>query len=361
MNSRYYCPGCKQKEKTFVRYIDKKTGLPIDSSVGRCNRESNCGYHYTPKQYFQEHNISFEMQTVNSPNLQTKLISKPKSASFIPAEVLKASLKGYETNHFTKFLIDLFGIDVTSELIGKYFIGTSKYWSGASVFWQIDITGRIRAGKIMLYSPETGKRVKEPFNHINWVHKVLKRPEFELNQCFFGEHLLKGNTKPVAIVESEKTAIIASIYLPKFIWLATGSSSNLTEEKFKILQGQNVVLYPDLNCYDKWTNKAKELAHISQISVSSLLETHASEEERKKGLDIADYLIDFGGRKPESLPIKTSYSESELKQIAFETIGINNHLNREKIPMIEQMMQFRIIKQAAPLPDNYYLAESYPF
>lgn len=361
MKSRYHCPGCKQKEKTFVRYIDIETGLPIDVSVGKCNRESNCGYHYTPKQYFQEHHILFEMQTINSPKLQIKPISKPKPVSYIPAEVLKASLKSYETNHLAKFLIGLFGADVTSELIGKYFIGTSKYWSGATVFWQIDITGKIRTGKIMLYSPVTGKRVKEPFNHINWVHKVTEQPVFELNQCLFGEHLLKGNTKPVAIVESEKTAIIASIYLPKFIWLATGSSSNLTEEKFKILQGQNVVLYPDLNCFDKWTTKAKELAHIARISVSSLLENYASDEERKKGLDIADYLINLGSRKPEPIEYKTSYSESELKQLAFETIGINNHLHREQIPIFEQMMQFRIIKAAAPLTDNYYLAESYPF
>ena len=44
----------------------------------------------------------------------------------------------------------------------------------------------------MLYDPTTGKRVKEPFNHISWVHKVIKQPEFELKQCLFGEHLLLG-------------------------------------------------------------------------------------------------------------------------------------------------------------------------
>ena len=36
----------------------------------------------------------------------------------------------------------------------------------------------------------------------------------ELKQCFFGEHLLREKTMPVAIVESEKTAIISSVYLP---------------------------------------------------------------------------------------------------------------------------------------------------
>jgi hypothetical protein len=74
----------------------------------------------------------------------------------------------------------------------------------------------------MLNNPTTGKRIKEPFNHINWAQKVLKEPEYELKQCFFGEQLI-DKSKPVAIVESEKTAVIASGYLPQFIWLAAGS------------------------------------------------------------------------------------------------------------------------------------------
>jgi hypothetical protein len=48
----------------------------------------------------------------------------------------------------------------------------------------------------MLYNANTGKRIKEPFNHATWVHSVLKLPEFNLQQCFFGEHLLQGNNLP---------------------------------------------------------------------------------------------------------------------------------------------------------------------
>ena len=166
----------------------------------------------------------------------------------------------------------------------------------------------------MLYSPATGKRVKEPFNHITWVHAALKMPEFELRQCLFGEHLLTLEPlKPVAIVESEKTAVIASVYLPRFVWLAVGSLSNLNAEKCLVLKGRNIVLFPDLNGFDKWNSKAKELSHIARLVVSDLLERKASETERKQGLDLADYLIKFNYR--DFISQQTDPCENLLKPV----------------------------------------------
>jgi hypothetical protein len=300
MKTRYSCPSCQQ-HKVFSLYINTETGEHLNETVGRCNRESNCSYHYTPKQYFEENNISFDKPQQHR---QQRVIQppQPKPISFVSVEVFTASLQSHESNNFIKYLIDLFGVEVTKALIEKYFIGTSNHWNGATVFWQIDKDYQVRTGKIMLYSPITGKRVKEPFNHhINWVHTALKLPDFELKQCLFGEHLLDNNTKPLAIVESEKTAIIASVYLPHFNWLATGGLDNFTAEKCKVLQGRTVFLYPDLSkpkpnklsTFEKWSNKAKEFSTIANFVVSDLLERTASDEERKQGLDLADYLIRF--------------------------------------------------------------------
>jgi hypothetical protein len=225
MNTRYRCPSCQHRGKIFSRYIDTETGGHLHPSVGRCNRESNCGYHYTPTQYFQDNNISFDKTHLTGYRHQS-VRPKSKPASSIPVDVFKASLKRHENNCFIKFLVRLFGVEITGELVSRYFIGTSKLWRGATVFWQIDAQGHLRTGKIMLYSSDTGKRVKQPFSHISWVHTAMKLPEFELRQCLFGEHLLIDKIKPVALVESEKTAVIASIYLPQFIWLAVGSITN---------------------------------------------------------------------------------------------------------------------------------------
>lgn len=292
MNTRFTCPSCL-KHKTFTRYIDTETNEHIHSTVGRCSRESKCTYHYKPKQYFQDNNITFDKDSSNT-HFKTKIfLPKPKPISFIDKQVFDKSLQCYESNNFIKFLISLFGSEETNKLISKYFIGTSKHWNGSTVFWQIDINGKIRTGKIMLYNDTTGKRIKEPINCINWVHSVIKQPDFNLKQCLFGEHLLHDKTKPVAIVESEKTAIICSVYLPQFIWLAVGSLNNLNADKCYILKGRTVTLFPDLKGFEKWNNKAKELSHIAKFTISDLLERKAHEIEKIQGLDLADYLIKF--------------------------------------------------------------------
>jgi hypothetical protein len=296
MNTRFRCPSCEQRDKTFSLYIDTETDEYIHPTVGRCNRESNCGHHYTPKQYFQDNSISFDIPKAYKPRSVTP---QPKPVSFIPFEVFKASLNPtvFETNHFAQFLINLFGVEVASQLVSRYFIATSKHWNGATVFWQIDTQGKVRTGKIMLYSPTTGKRVKNLNPPIYWAHKALKQPEFELKQCLFGEHLLIDKTKPVALVESEKTAVIASVYLPQFIWVSVGSLTNLNAEKCGILKGRTVTLFPDLNGFDKWSSKAQELSNLAIFNVSDLLERKATEAEREQGLDLADFLIKFNFRE----------------------------------------------------------------
>lgn len=132
-----------------------------------------------------------------------------------------------------------------------------NHWDGATVFWQIDRDERVRTGKIMLYNSETGKRVKHPFNHVTWVHSLLHKDGFHLRQCFFGEHLLASDpTRPVALVESEKTALFASYSLPQYLWIASGGKNGcFNEYSLSVLVGRNVVLFPDLGATEYWKGK----------------------------------------------------------------------------------------------------------
>ena len=295
--SVHKCPDCG--EKSFTRYVDNQTGVYISDDVGMCNRANKCAYAYSPKEYFIDNDIPFDTNYKNDyTNEDTQEDDLPPS--FIPIEFVEESCEGsiLERNHpiphnmFIRFLFGQFKF-AAERAINQYFIGSAEHWPGATVFWQIDKDGNVRCGKVMLYD-QNGKRVKKPYDHIHWVHKILHLPDFNLKQCLFGEHLLTDDDKrPVAICESEKSAIIASMYLPEFIWLACGGLTLLNAQKCEVLKGRDVCLFPDLGGYEKWKAKARTLSHITRFQVSDLIENHATVEDRKKGLDIADYLIQF--------------------------------------------------------------------
>ena len=120
MNTRYHCPSCQQRDKTFSLYIDTESGEHIHPFVGRCNRESKCGYHYTPKQYFQDNGISLDQTHQPKGYKPRKVLLPQKPVSFIPIVLFKESLMGYESNHFIQFLVNHFGVTVTSELVSRY-------------------------------------------------------------------------------------------------------------------------------------------------------------------------------------------------------------------------------------------------
>ena len=113
--------------------------------------------------------------------------------------------------------------------------------------------------------------------------------------CFFGEHLLtdKTTTKTIAIVESEKTAIIATHFISDFVWLATGGMNGcFNKDAVEVLSGREVVLVPDLGATDKWKSKLPLLQSIcKQVLVSNILEDNATDEQKTNGLDIADFLL----------------------------------------------------------------------
>lgn len=149
---------------------------------------------------------------------------------------------------------------------------------------------------IMGYDAKTGHRIKHPFNQVSWVHSVKKIQDFHMKQCLFGEHLLadaSSSARTVAIVESEKTALVAAHFIPDFIWLATGGMHGcFNREAMQVLQGREVILFPDLKATEEWRRKVPMLQYVcKRASCSDLLEKMATNEQREAGLDIADFLL----------------------------------------------------------------------
>ena len=285
------CPKCGRKY-CFVRYIDTEGKINFPDYVGRCDHEQSCQYHYKPLDYFKDNPKSVEDVDWRKP-AQT-VVRKETPTSYIDNELMERTLANYGINPLFRFLTGVMGDKEVMRIFKMYKVGTSKKWGGATVYWQIDWHGRVRSGKIMLYNSTNGHRVKEPHSYVCWVHSELQLENFNMRQCLFGEHLLSQYpSKPVAIVESEKTALIASYFMPDFIWLATGGIHGcFKEESIKVLKTRAVMLCPDLGAFDVWKAKMPMLSAVcSKVIISEHIELVATEEQRKNGLDIADFLL----------------------------------------------------------------------
>lgn len=318
--SRHECPQCGGKH-SFAYYIDGSTGQIIDKSVGRCNHESECGYNYTPKQFFIDNPTEKERFTASSnTHYNNRPTPKKITPSYIPAQYVKKCCS-YNSG-FVCFLSGLFDkhqLDSPTivRLMSEYALGATK--DNGIIYWQIDINGKSRTGKVMKYNKATGHRIKDA-GGINWVHSLMKKksllPEdYNLVQCLFGEHLLKLYPhKTVALVESEKSALIASGVFPKYIWLATGGKSQLSIDRLRVLQNRTVIMFPDIDGFDYWKKKAKEIEGIGcKVVVSELLEKNATSEERERKIDLADWII--GQLSEQESTLNTEYIEMKFQTL----------------------------------------------
>jgi hypothetical protein len=296
--SRHTCPSCNSKG-VFVRYQDER-GEYLSNDVGRCNRESKCGYHYKPKQYFADNptGSKFVKNRVShwtqNTNQTTTIVAEKQTASydFIAPEHLKKTLGNYDRNAFVQFLFDLFP-DCSEEIqavLKMYFVGT---YDDYTCFPQIDRLNRVCKAKLIRFNRATGKRLKGEYDTSSLVRKLRLKENFNYKQIFFGEHLLPKNpNKPVAVVESEKTAIIASLCMSKFVWLATGSKQWLKVERLQRFDNRQVILYPDADGFELWQTIATDARRLGlDVKVSSLIENYATDEQKANGYDLADYLI----------------------------------------------------------------------
>jgi hypothetical protein len=293
-NSRHTCPACNSKG-VFVRYQDER-GEYLSNDVGRCNRESKCGYHKKPREHFAEQGISRQgfkpKKRLQTAYKAQTLTEKPKSFDYIAPEHLTATLRNYDRNAFVQFLLNLFP-DCSEEIqdvLKMYFVGT---YDDYTVFPQIDRLNRVCKAKLIRFNPATGKRLKGEYDTSSLPAKLKLKENFQYKQIFFGEHLLlKYPDKPVAIVEAEKTAVIASICFPEFVWLACNSKTWLKAERLQRFGQRQIILYPDADGFELWqTIATNSTRQGSTVKVSNLIESHATAEQKANGYDLADYLI----------------------------------------------------------------------
>ena len=320
-SKKYACPRCEKK--TFVRYVRIDTGAHLNDIVGRCDREVNCQYHFKPKEYYGNNRPFLEPLHLTKSRKNAGL---PSKTVCIPHSYVERSLEYSDTSNLVKYFHYQFSLSVAQRLIEEFQIGSLPEYPGSTVFWQMDVTGRTRRGKVMQYDAVSGKRmdlvkgfpmlhvhnqimlqeavrkgyfespyVKGQADRLQKLAEEGKIKNFKNQSCLFGEHQLISDqdNKAVAIVESEKTAIVMTAIAPQCLWMATGSLGGLSYPMVVALKRRRIILYPDLGGYARWKLKMHSIRGMGfAITISDLLERNATPEARQKGLDIADYFLE---------------------------------------------------------------------
>lgn len=210
--------------------------------------------------------------------------------------------------------------------VSRYRLGCSK--GGGVIFWQIDEQQRVHTGKIMYYQPDC-HRDKEL--HPTWVHCLMRDtlpPNFDFQPCLFGLHLISNtdlsnltdnlfsnfpildNNKSVssvqsvvpkiALVESEKSAVILSEKFPDFIWLSCGGLQSFKPQLLEPLLQYRIIIFPDTDpqgeAFRLWNQVALDAQRLYKfrypLRVSNLLEQHATPDQKQRKIDLVDFIFE---------------------------------------------------------------------
>jgi hypothetical protein len=122
-------------------------------------------------------------------------------------------------------------------ILSEWNVGLSN--DGAVLFWYVDQSGKYRNAKKIWYDTDGFHRLRDQRHSPHYLYKGYPIP-------IYGEHQLRqSERRPFALFESEKTAIIASVHMPKYVCLALGGHNLKDERKAGILRGRSGIILFD--------------------------------------------------------------------------------------------------------------------
>ncbi len=305
-SKKYTCPECHHK--SFVAYLKNGSNELVDiDQFGRCDRENNCGYHKHPGK-------SAESHLNNKPALNPDHI---KVEQIFPAKEKIDEYLLAPRNDVGNFYRYCKKLSIPSDHLLKWLV---VEYQDKTVFLYKDKNNRLSNIKWFKYN-EKGHRVKG-FNPYS-----LKQPKQTAGQenttiskyflCLFGEHLLDPKKKKtVCVVESEKSAVLASFFYPQFDWVACGSSSGLSD-------GTNATadkITPLFNRKVYWLCDADKAGRLNS-SIRNLVKYNIDHEvidlfpDRNDGYDLADAIMD--DLRPDITPAPKVEKENEQDYQAY--------------------------------------------
>lgn len=171
----------------------------------------------------------------------------------------------------------------------RYLLGKTR--SGQPIFWMLD---------------DMQTPLDAHIGTATWMSSLLKRREpmlqyWQVQHCLFGLHLTSDfshQTSPIAIVESEASAVVLSELFPECIWMAYATTLHLSPDLFAPLEGRTVTLYPRTDPTLSTFLFFEELVDVTRrqydidLTVDSTLEDYATTAQKDRCIDILDFILE---------------------------------------------------------------------
>ncbi len=279
------CPNCN-KTNCF-RYYDN-----LPKEYGICDHKNNCNYHKNP---FNENLETQKLISTRVDSLNYNKTQKPEKSIIYPNKDYLSKVLANQSTNFHNSLIE--NLKITSDHLLSWAVGGEN---GYTCFVYQNNKKALNIKKISYKTDCKRDKDKIPF-----YLKASEKTKYSL--CLYGEHLLSEN-KIICLVESEKTAIIASYFYKQFDWLATGGSNGLTVDKVQTLINRQVYYLGD---NDNAGNENSTLKKLDQYNIKYKKVTF---ETAKESEDLADLIL--RGERPEINPIAEMQQEETKKNIS---------------------------------------------
>lgn len=302
------CPRCIERKghsgSTVLAVTLKDDGVQVFCHSTGC--EWNTGYFLKLTQTDRYKKIGTKQNFVPIEKVQPE----PKT---VTRDVFTASIARelYKENKFALWLASLYeqsgkadnraeARKLAGAALQNWNVGTSVRPGKITrtVFWELDKSGRIRRPVAIPYGPD-GKRLKRENG------TLPDEPESEplgftiaqgYSPCLYGEwQLLQRPTDLVVLVESQKTAILASLAFPEFVWLAVGGK-NISAQKAAALAGRDVLVLFDEGETEAAQSAISKLVNelaaqgMQPCTAQAICHSDLLGTTVQKGFDLAEYI-----------------------------------------------------------------------
>lgn len=289
-----HCYGCG-KHFDSIGFVMEKDGLSFRDAVKAV--ASICHIIISEKKDHEEDDYK--------PKNEVKDDVEVEPLKFFDRNSVEAWSRRYEETGLFRYLSTTFPerISDIKRAFKAYMVGYSadKVLQGvnATIFPSIDEEGRVWALKYIPFGSLDHHRIKSMDGMKVMYEKPNKYPH---RTVFFGTHLVvERPDAPIALVESEKSAVVGSIFCPDYVWLATQGKDNLKLSNCEFLKGKTICLFPDKDGIEIWRPIMNKLIGkgYSVVMMESFFSDFTDDTEEYSHADICDILISTYNSAPQ--------------------------------------------------------------